>query len=283
VRNMPTSEVKGIHHLGNILCPSGVGVACLGPSQADASSEMLFAAESGRKRSEQQASQALIGKTTRSGDPCKVRRSDRLSNTMKLFPYRCEWYGDTRHCQVDCHCRKTMLDICTHKSRVADINPPPNHFVLEAVQNADDNDDLVETPRLNITYLNDTILITISEKWFTKQNMKSSLFEAQHNHKGLGSSDCSPLWLCTSNGTVESGICTLHRPAKLGESCTASLSRGPGRDLHSSPSICGGRPWIEKHHWLRRLISLGASAIIRVGNPSGTDITTEFDYFWKDR
>jgi hypothetical protein len=56
VRNMLTSEGKGIHPLGNILCPSGVCVACLGPSLADASSEMLFAAESGRKRSDKQAS-----------------------------------------------------------------------------------------------------------------------------------------------------------------------------------------------------------------------------------
>jgi hypothetical protein len=78
---------------------------------------------------------------------------------------------------------------CNHKSRFADINPQPNHFVLEAVQNADDNDYLVETPMLNVTYLSDTILITSNEKGFTNQNVKS-ICDINESTKS-GRSDCT--------------------------------------------------------------------------------------------
>jgi hypothetical protein len=53
------------------------------------------------------------------------------------------------------------------------MNPQPGHFVQEAVQNAGDNDYLVDMPLLNITYLNDTIIITSNETGFSNMNVQA--------------------------------------------------------------------------------------------------------------
>jgi hypothetical protein len=53
------------------------------------------------------------------------------------------------------------------------MNPQPGHFVQEAVQNADDNEYLVNTPLLNITSLDDRILITSNETGFSNKNVQA--------------------------------------------------------------------------------------------------------------
>jgi len=65
------------------------------------------------------------------------------------------------------------------------MNPQPGHFVQEAVQNADDNDYLVNTPLLNITYLNDTIIITSNEIGFSTKNVQAicSISESTKTHR----------------------------------------------------------------------------------------------------
>lgn len=65
------------------------------------------------------------------------------------------------------------------------MNPQPTHFVLEAVQNADDNDYVVDAPLLNITYFNDTILITSNETGFTNQNVQAicAISESTKTHR----------------------------------------------------------------------------------------------------
>jgi hypothetical protein len=65
------------------------------------------------------------------------------------------------------------------------MNPQPAHFVQEAVQNADDNDYVVHTPLLKITYLNDTILITTNEIGFSNKNVQAicTINESTKKHR----------------------------------------------------------------------------------------------------
>lgn len=110
------------------------------------------------------------------------------------------------------------------------------------------------------------------------------LFEANHNLKGLSSSENSSLWLCNSSGAIERASTLYIDVPGTRDPVRPHLVGGPAERLLLHQSIVEAVQGSKRSEWLRWLTDvLGVSAVLRVANASGRDITAEFAYFLENR
>ena len=110
------------------------------------------------------------------------------------------------------------------------------------------------------------------------------LFQAQHNLRGLNTSEGPMLWLCTSNGAVERASALYVDDPKLDDPVSRHLAEGPAANLVLHKEVVEAVRGSKSTEWLQWLVkTLGVSPILRVANSAGDNITAEFSYFLEKR